>query len=140
MNRQLYVFTDGGARGNPGPAAVAFVVKDATGKVLARQGKYIGKTTNNVAEYSAVIEALNWLVINSVSSVSSVNFFIDSKLIVNQLNGLYKIKKSHLRDLIIKVRKLEKSLSIKTSYQLLPREKNYDADFLVNKILNETNP
>ena len=57
----LKIFTDGGARGNPGPAAVGFLVKNGQGKTLVKAGKYIGKTTNNVAEYRAVIEALKWL-------------------------------------------------------------------------------
>ena len=140
MSKILTIFTDGGARGNPGPAAIGFVVKDEAGKVLAREGKYIGETTNNVAEYTAVIEALKWLLVNSINPVSLVNFYLDSKLVVCQLKGLYKIKKGHLRELVIRVRKLEKDLGIKTSYQLLPREKNYDADFLVNKTLNQKNP
>jgi len=140
MKGQLFVFTDGGARGNPGPAAVGFVVKNDTGKVLVRQGKYIGETTNNVAEYSAIVEALKWLLVNSIGSIKSVDFFLDSKLVVCQLNGLYKIKKSHLRDLFVEVRKLEKSLGIKTTYRQVSREKNYDADFLVNKVLDERNP
>jgi ribonuclease HI len=139
----LNIFTDGGARGNPGPAAIGFVVKDDTGKVLVKQGKYIGETTNNVAEYTAVIEALKWLKTNcSIVQLfnCSIVFFLDSKLVVCQLNGLYKIKKGHLQKLVIEIRKLEKNLGIKSSYHLLPREKNYDADFLVNKVLNERNP
>ena len=62
MKKKIFVFADGGARGNPGPAAIGVVVKDEEGKVLTQFGKSIGETTNNVAEYKAVIEALNWIV------------------------------------------------------------------------------
>lgn len=137
------VYTDGGARGNPGPAGIGFLVKDNQGKVLVRAGKFIGKATNNVAEYSAVIEALSWIKKNLTASQltnSSFKFFLDSKLIVNQLNGLFKIKNGNLRTLIVEVRKLEKELGGNISYCFIPREKNYQADFLVNKILSETIP
>lgn len=144
MKKQnLYIFTDGGARGNPGPAGVGFLVKDNQGKVLVRTGKFIGKATNNVAEYSAVIEALKWILKNySVghSRNTSFKFFLDSKLIVNQLNGLFKIKNCNLRNLIVEVRKLEKEIGGNVSYSFIPREKNYQADFLVNKTLSENIP
>ena len=61
MVENLFVFADGGSRGNPGPAAIGFVVRDDAGKTLVRKGKFIGRATNNVAEYTAVIEALKWL-------------------------------------------------------------------------------
>lgn len=136
----LLIFTDGGARGNPGPGAVGFVVKDNTGKVLTEQGKYIGHVTNNVAEYQAVIEALKWLKNNLINSVNSINFFLDSKLVVNQLNGYYKIKNANLRNLIIEVRKLEREIGGNVSYCYLAREKNFQADFLVNQTLAKRDP
>lgn len=141
--KHFSIFTDGGARGNPGPAGVGVVVKDNQGKIIARVSKYIGKATNNVAEYSAVIEALTWIkgnLINSVNSINSINFFLDSKLIVNQLNGMFKVKNGNLRSLIVEVRKLEKEIGGGISYSFIPREKNFQADFLVNKILSETIP
>ena len=91
----LLIFTDGGARGNPGPAAIGFIIKDNYGEVLVELGKFIGRATNNVAEYQAVIEALTWLKNNyqrKELSNDQIDFFLDSNLVVNQLNGFYKIK------------------------------------------------
>jgi ribonuclease HI len=136
MKKQIFVFTDGGARGNPGPAAIGIVIKDERGKVLAQFGKSIGKTTNNVAEYQAVIEALKWIKNSIQYSVSSIQVFLDSKLIVNQLNGYYKIKNGNLRNLIIEVRKLEREVGGNISYKLIPRGRNRLADFLVNQTLD----
>lgn len=140
MAGELFIFADGGARGNPGPAAIGFIIKDSKGKILKREGKYIGETTNNVAEYQAVIESLKWIkknLINSVVSINSINFFLDSKLIVNQLNGLFKIKNSNLRGLIVKVRQLEQEVGGNVSYNFIPREKNKEADTLVNQSLEQ---
>lgn len=136
MKKKIFVFADGGARGNPGPAAIGVVVKDEEGKVLTQFGKSIGETTNNVAEYKAVIEALNWIVSSIKYQVLSINFFLDSKLIVNQLNGYYKIKNGNLRNLIIEVRKLEQGVGGNIFYRLIPRGKNRPADFLVNQALD----
>lgn len=137
--KKLLVFTDGGSRGNPGPAAIGFIVKNETGKILVRQGKLIGRATNNVAEYTAVIEALEWLKYEVQRTkdelkkvILEIAFFLDSQLIVNQLNGLYKIKNANLRNLIIKIRQLEKEVGSNISYHHVSREKNKEADKLVN--------
>lgn len=133
--RKLKVFTDGGARGNPGPAAIGFIIIDeASGKILKKFGKRIGETTNNVAEYTAVIEALKWTRVN-VSEETCLNFFLDSKLIVNQLNGFYKIKNPKLRNIIILVRQHEIESGGNIYYHYVPREKNKAADALVNFFL-----
>lgn len=144
MEKSLFIFCDGGSRGNPGPAASGFIVKDAQGKVLAQRGKYIGKTTNNVAEYMAVIEALKWLLrsgevrkVEAGNESSPITFFLDSKLVVNQLNGLFKIKNANLRNLVIKVRQLEREMNNSIFYRFIPREKNRAADALVNQILKK---
>jgi len=131
MNKALYVFTDGGAKGNPGPAAIGFVVKDSSGKVLIEQGKAIGIATNNVAEYQAVIEALKWVKENIKYEIANINFFLDSKLVVNQLNSFFKVKNKNLRNLIIEVKGLEQEIGRKIFYHFIPREKNKKADFLV---------
>ena len=94
MNNSLSIFCDGGARGNPGPAASAFVVRDSTGKTLHKQGFYLGTATNNQAEYQAVIESLKWL-LNNCKTDQLVNYYLDSLLVVNQLKGLYKIKNTN---------------------------------------------
>lgn len=135
MGDSLTVFCDGGSRGNPGPAAIGFVVKDTTGKVLVKRGQLIGRATNNVAEYRAVIEALKWIKDSSIINhrSSTIDFFLDSKLIVNQLNGLFKIKQAHLRELVIHVRGLEKTVGGQVTYRFIHREKNQEADTLVNQ-------
>lgn len=141
MEKIIFVFTDGGARGNPGPAAIGFIIKDSRGKILTEQGKFIGRATNNVAEYQAVIEALKWLRQNfPIFQFSNCQFFLDSKLVVNQLNGIFKIKNKNLGDLVIEVRKLEKEIGGNIFYNLIPRRKNKRADFLVNFSLNKSNP
>ena len=134
--KKLSVFADGGARGNPGPAAVGFVVKEGR-RTLVRKGKSIGRTTNNVAEYQAVIEALKWIISGIKSRPSTIDFFLDSKLIVNQLNGIFKIKNYRLRNLIVKVRQLEREVGGNVSYHFIPRTKNQEADTLVNQSLDQ---
>lgn len=133
---QLSVFCDGGARGNPGPAAIGFVVKGDSGRILKKRGKFIGRATNNVAEYQAVIEALTWLKSNIQPLTSNIKFFLDSRLVVNQLNGLFKIKDNKLRQLIVKVRQLEQEVGGNVSYHLIERSKNQEADQLVNETLD----
>ncbi|MBI5465625.1 ribonuclease HI family protein [Candidatus Gottesmanbacteria bacterium] len=135
---KLFIYTDGGARGNPGPAAIGVVIKDEQEKILTSFGKRIGETTNNVAEYMAVIEALRWIKENcSIASLPhcSIVFSLDSRLVVNQLNGLFKIKDARIRDLIVKIRELETEVGGNVSYCLIPREKNFLADNLVKKVL-----
>ena len=128
----LIVYTDGGSRGNPGPAAIGFYITDDKGNELAKYGKKIGLATNNSAEYLAVISALEWLKLNRELQTKSVRFFLDSKLIVNQLNGIFKIKEARLRNLIVKIRQLEREIGINIFYSYIPREKNKIADNLVN--------
>jgi len=138
----FYVFTDGGARGNPGPAAVGVVIKNQTGKVLTSFGRYIGRATNNSAEYQAVVEALSFLEKNYLerkAAVVKINFYLDSTLVVNQLNGRFKIKDQKLKNLIIKVKALEEKIKGKIFYHFIPREKNRQADLLVNQTLNQKN-
>lgn len=136
--KNLSVFCDGGARGNPGPAAGAFVLKDNKGKILYQKGKFFGHATNNQAEYRAVILALDWLVKNQSAIKGQpviINFSLDSRLVVNQLNGRFKIKNQGLQQLAIKVKELEKELDIKIFYHFVRREKNKEADKLLNHVL-----
>ncbi|MBI3380236.1 ribonuclease HI family protein [Candidatus Gottesmanbacteria bacterium] len=138
MTKKLIIFTDGGARGNPGPSGIGVVIKSETGQILNEISQIIGQTTNNVAEYQAVVAALEYLKNNYQSTISNYqfNFFLDSKLVVNQLNGLFKIKENHLRELMLKVRNLEQEVGGNISYSYIPREKNWEADALVNKALD----
>lgn len=134
MNK-LFIYTDGGARGNPGPAAIGIYIVDQDGREFFKFGKNIGTATNNVAEYTAVIEALCWLKDNEGKLILrgySINFFLDSKLVVCQLNGLYKIKDNKLKELSIKIRELEQAIGGNVRYSFIPREKNTVADALVN--------
>ena len=139
--KKLTIYSDGGARGNPGPAATGFVVYQ-DGQPIVKLGKTIGRATNNVAEYQAVIEALNWLAQNLKGKTFLVNHYVDSQLIVNQLNGLYKIKNAKLRVIILKIKELEQELrqkfDLEIIYSYIPREKNTAADQLVNQALDQT--
>ncbi len=138
--QKYFIHTDGGARGNPGEGAVGAVIKTENGQLLFEISQRLGKTTNNIAEYTAVIFALEKLKENisklQFDSETIFQFFLDSKLVVNQLNGLYKVKENHLRELVIKVRGLEQEIGGKIYYSLIPREKNFEADRLVNKALD----
>lgn len=133
--KTINIYTDGGARGNPGPAAIGIFISDAEGNVILKEGKQIGKATNNVAEYSAVLFALNWIVNSynfSEKEETYFQFFLDSSLVVNQLNGIFKIKDANLKNFVDKVKSLELKIPGKIIYHHISREKNKIADFLVN--------
>lgn len=133
----ILVFTDGGARGNPGPAALGVYIEQ-DGKSLAKIGKYIGEATNNVAEYSAVVEGLNWLIDNKEKlQIEKIDFYTDSLLAYSQITGLYKIKNAKIREFILKIREKETSIKIPIYYHHIPRERNKIADFMVNHALDE---
>jgi len=134
----IVVHTDGGARGNPGPAAIGAVI-DIDGKRTAAFGKKIGDATNNVAEYTAVIEVLRYLkrqTSKRTDQQKEITFYLDSTLVVNQLNGKYKVKEPTLRELLTTIRILEVEVGGKISYHHIPREQNSSADFLVNHALD----
>lgn len=145
---KLIIHTDGGARGNPGPAAVGVVIEITNDKLRMTNfetveiRKRIGIATNNVAEYRGVIEALTYLN-DHVSKEGSrtrdteIMFFLDSTLVVNQLNGLFKVKDAHLRQLLMAVRALEGEVGGAIRYHAIPREQNTHADRLVNQALDE---
>jgi ribonuclease HI len=135
-DNNLKVFCDGGARGNPGPAASAFVVYKQ-GKQIHKGSKYLGESTNNVSEYTAVVLALEWLSKNTSEDTETISFVLDSELVTKQLNGLYKIKNERLRDLAIKAKSLEKKIASRITYTWSPRSKNKIADSLVNEELDE---
>ena len=132
----LRVFCDGGARGNPGPAGIGVVVKSSNGKKLHEFGKTIGVATNNVAEYTAVIEALEWIASNFKKKPQHIEFFLDSQLVVLQLTGIYRIKDAKLRILLMKVREKEAQIGGNILYRHIPREVNTAADKLVNQALD----
>lgn len=133
---KLEIFCDGGARGNPGPAAIGVVIQDTNGKKIFSFGKTIGKTTNNVAEYTAVIEALLWVAKNIPKKSLEIDFYLDSLLIVMQMIGRYKIKDPKLQLLFAKIHRKTTELGATISYHHIPRAQNSQADRLVNIALN----
>lgn len=139
MENNITVYCDGGARGNPGPAACGYLIKkDAM--VVHQANRFLGNTTNNIAEYSGVLDALSWIWENKKLFVSGqkITFLLDSLLVVNQLNGIFKIKNDSLRNLAIQIKSLIKKINLPISFINIPREKNSEADFLVNDCLDNT--
>ena len=131
---KVIVYTDGAARGNPGPAAIGAVITDEQGKRIADISRRIGTTTNNQAEYRAVIAALKKAI---DLGAMDVELKADSELFVKQINGRYKVKNTALRPLYQEVVKLIGSLeSFKASY--IPRAQNAEADKLANKALDRS--
>lgn len=132
------MFADGGARGNPGPAAAAFVVYDDGGKVVGEGGDFIGEATNNVAEYKAVILAMKWILDKKRDlGPGRVDFYLDSQLVVRQLNGDFKIKSSTLLPLAAAIKKAEQLLKVPVSFSHVGRDNNKMADSLVNEIIDK---
>jgi len=129
----LKIFTDGGSKGNPGPAAVGMVFYLDNRKIFSYR-QDIGVATNNDAEYKAVITAYKKLSVIScqLSGITKIEFYSDSQLLVNQLNGLYKVKNARIREYIIQIRILEQEVGLPVGYHQIPREKNRVADGLVN--------
>ncbi len=129
---KLFIHTDGGARGNPGPGAIGVAVLDEKKKVIKEIGKYIGKSTNNEAEYKAVLEGLR---VAKDLKGSEIIFYIDSLLVVSQLNGKFKVKEPRMKTFFNEAKLIEKSFK-SVKYTHVPREKNYIADKIVNEVLD----
>lgn len=134
----LRVYTDGGARGNPGPSASAFVVV-RDGKVIFKGAEFLGISTNNEAEYKAVVLALNWLNNNKGMNFERVAFFLDSELVTRQIDGSYKVKSANLIPLASRVMELLKQLKTDVKFTSISRDKNKLADALVNEKIDENN-
>ncbi len=126
------LFTDGGSRGNPGPAAYGYVLETDDGTVLAAHGEAIGRATNNVAEYRALVEGLRKAAELQVDELEVVS---DSELLVHQMRGDYKVKNEALRELWLDANDLERKLG-KVTYTAVRREHNELADRLVNEALD----
>lgn len=134
-NESIIIHTDGGSRGNPGPAACAFVA-EVGGRILFSSSEFLGKATNNFAEYSGVLLALKWLE-SAENKNNNIIFYLDSELVVKQINGLYKVKDENLRKLFFEVLEYIKKLNLQIVFKNVPREKNKTADSLVNKELDK---
>jgi ribonuclease HI len=126
------LFTDGGSRGNPGPAAYAFVLEAEDGTVLDARGEAIGVATNNVAEYSALVAGLERAVQVGVDELEVVS---DSELMVKQMRGEYRVKNRALQDLFLDASRLARSIG-RVTYTAVRREHNELADSLVNEALD----
>lgn len=126
------LFTDGGSRGNPGPAAYAYVLEAADGTVLDARGEAIGVATNNVAEYSALVAGLERAVEVGVTDLEVIS---DSELVVKQMRGEYKVKNRALQDLFLDASRLARRIH-RVSYKAVRREHNELADRLVNEALD----
>jgi ribonuclease HI len=129
------IHTDGGSRGNPGPAAVGVVIALHDQAILHK--RFIGHTTNNVAEYQAVIDAISLLKEKRSEQWQQCQFFLDSELVVKQLTGVYKIKDGHLQQLAASVNQGLQELAIPSTFSHIFREANKQADSLVNQALDQ---
>src|SRR6202162_5600716 len=125
---------DGGSRGNPGPASYGVVIRDPRGEVVAKLKKYIGRMTNNVAEYYGLIAALDYAQSNGVRALRVES---DSELLVQQMRGHYKVKSADLRPLFERAKKMSQTFE---SFRIdhVYREQNSEADALANEALDET--
>jgi len=126
------LFTDGGSRGNPGPAAYAYVLEAEDGTVLDARGEAIGVATNNVAEYRALVAGLERAVEAGVDELEVVS---DSELLVKQMRGEYKVKNAALKELSFDAAQLERQIG-RVTYKAVRREHNELADRLVNEALD----
>jgi ribonuclease HI len=135
----LIAYVDGGARGNPGPAAIGVLVRDESGAVLYSQGQAIGRGTNNEAEYRALIHLLEVAAVDPAirsSRATNLRIHCDSQLIVMQVLGKWKIKEPRLQELNTQVHALKKKVPFQLRIKHVPREENREADKLVNAALD----
>ncbi len=132
---KLIIYTDGASRGNPGQASYGFVIFEGNGKLLHEKGQCIGIATNNVAEYTAVLAALSYVQKNFGKKKVYIELYADSKLVIEQLSGRFKIKSLHLKPIIEKIKILALELG-GVIYAHIPRSKNMKADGLANLALD----
>ena len=136
MNK-LKIYTDGGARGNPGPAGIGVFIIDQRQQLVFSQSKTIGVATNNEAEYKAFLASLEWLKTYVKStSITKIEWFLDSKLVVEQVNQNWKIKEKRLLKFAQQAWKILSSLDCEFKIFHVRREQNKQADALVNKALD----
>jgi len=134
-SKRLTIYVDGASRGNPGPAAVGVVMKDERGTTILKLSSYIGSKTNNQAEYTALIMALQEA---KKLGADKVQINTDSQLMAEQINGNYRVRNAHIRPLF------DKAVQLLASFQHfsvahIPRERNSEADALANQALNKLN-
>lgn len=134
---KLTIYADGGSRGNPGPAACAAVFQTDQ-QVIAQSSWYLGEATNNQAEYQAVLNSLRFIKRNPqlFSQFQTVEFVLDSELVVKQLTGQYKIKNTHLQELAAQAKENINNLNLVVNFRHVLRDKNHRADELLNNELD----
>ncbi|MEK7213294.1 MAG: ribonuclease HI family protein [Patescibacteria group bacterium] len=130
---KLTIYTDGGARGNPGPAAAGVVIKNEAGKILAAYGEYLGKQTNNFAEYSALISGLKKA---RELGAREVDCILDSELVTKQMKREYKVKEPTLQKLYIQAYNAAAAFK-KVNFIHTRREGNKESDRMVNEVLDK---
>jgi ribonuclease HI len=135
MSKHLTIYTDGGARGNPGPAGIGAVAYDENGTIIFEISKYLGEMTNNQAEYRALIAALEKA---SEIGAETIEVMMDSELIVKQINRQYKVKNAGLAPLFLKVHNLTQQFK-SAKFRHIPRERNKVADALANEAMDRRN-
>ena len=131
--QKLTLYTDGASRGNPGPASIGVMIKDASGKVVDTIARAIGRQTNNIAEYAAVLAGLSRA---KELGAQQVLLRADSELAIRQLTGVYKVKNEGLRPIFDAVKRLERSFPGGVRYEHVRREYNQEADALANQALD----
>lgn len=129
---KLILYTDGGSRGNPGNAATGVVLKDSSGKIVSAYGEFLGIQTNNFAEYSAIISGLKKA---KELSATEVDCLADSKLVIEQLSGRWKVKHPAIQKLFVQAYNAASEFK-KVTYKHIRRELNKEADAEVNKVLD----
>ncbi len=131
--KKIITFTDGGARGNPGHAGIGVIIKNEAGETLEAYGRYIGETTNNQAEYKALLSALERA---KELGAEEVACHLDSELVTKQMNREYKVKDAELAKLFVKIWNLTQEFK-KVTFQHVYREKNTEADAMVNEAIDK---
>lgn len=134
-DKKLIIHTDGGARGNPGPAGLGVIIKNENGKVVATMARFLGKLTNNQAEYRAIIAGIHKA---RELGAEEVDFYLDSELAVKQLNREYKVRNKELQPLFVEI--YNQSLQFKkVKFHHVRREFNKEADALANEAMDRGN-
>jgi ribonuclease HI len=138
VDKKFIIHTDGGSRGNPGPAAIGVVIEEVGGVLKKEYGEYIGETTNNDAEYQAVVFALKKLKLligKEGAKTATLEFHVDSELVERQLSGQYKIMDEKIKRFFMEIWNLKIDYG-KVSFKHVMREKNQEADRMVNAALD----
>lgn len=133
MSKKLIIYTDGGARNNPGPAGIGAVLMDENKKVIAEISEYIGLATNNQAEYKALLAAIRKA---QELKAEEIEFYLDSELVVKQMNREYKVRDKDLAQIFLKIYNISLGFK-KISFAHVPRELNKEADKLVNEAIDK---